>query len=296
LESVSEQPKSLLTLYLSDIRRHPLLSPEEERTVAARAKHGCSESRNRLVVSNLGFVVQVAKRYRNRGLPFEDLLNEGNLGLIEAAGRFDVASKTRFVTYAVWWIRKAILDALGKQTHLVRMPNSQARKAKRIQEAEGELRHTLGRRPERDELSNYLADPAEKIEEVLVQRLRPLSLEDKVGGEDAKRTVADVLADACGGPEDQYASEESKSCVDNALSRLDERERIILCHRYGIDDCAPRTLNELGRLLGLSRERVRQIEQQALRRLRRWIARANTGRPLRWDPDGKRSARRRNAA
>ena len=153
MESSRNERSSVLARYFSEIRNYPLLSKEQEQTLAQKIKNGCKNSLQELIESNLSFVVKVASEYRNLGLPFEDLLNEGNVGLIEAAHRYDATKGTKFITYAIWWIRKSILKALSEHSNLVRVPTYQMKKVREIRDAENSLRRTLGRRPKREEIS-----------------------------------------------------------------------------------------------------------------------------------------------
>ncbi len=149
MDSRQNDRSSVLARYFSEIRHYPLLSKKQEQSLAANIKNGCKASLKELIESNLSFVVKVASEYRNLGLPFEDLLNEGNVGLIEAAHRYDATKGTKFITYAIWWIRKSILRALSEHSNLVRVPTYQMKKVREIRDAENSLRRTLGRRPKR---------------------------------------------------------------------------------------------------------------------------------------------------
>ena len=158
MDSSQNERGSLLSRYFSEIRDYPLLTKEQEQTLADNVKNGCTSSLNELIESNLSFVVKVASEYRNLGLPFEDLLNEGNIGLIEAAHRYDASKGTKFITYAIWWIRKSILKALSEHSNLVRVPTYQMKKVKEIRDAENSLRRSLGRKPKREEISERLME------------------------------------------------------------------------------------------------------------------------------------------
>ncbi len=264
---------SLLTRYFAEIREYPLLSKEQERMLAREVKRGDQKALHELVESNLSFVVKVASEYRNLGLPFEDLLNEGNLGLIEAARRYDAAKGTKFITYAIWWIRKSILKALSEHAALVRVPTYQMKKVREIREAENALRRTLGRKPRRDEISERLAKSVRKIDQTLQLRMREVSLEEKVG-RDRDTPLCDYLVDRNGtDPEADLIKREASCLVTEALACLTEQERTVLTYRFGLTGGSPLTLKEIGKKMGISRERVRQIECQAKTRLRRMFAR-----------------------
>ncbi len=270
----SRDRHSLLSRYFSEIRSYPLLSKAQEHKLARNVqKQGCQDSLNGLVESNLSFVVRVASEYRNLGLPFEDLLNEGNLGLIEAAHRYDASKGTKFITYAIWWIRKSILKALSEHSNLVRVPTYQMKKVREIRDAEATLSRRLGRRPRRDEISKRLQRSLSKVDQILQFSLREMSLDDKFG-KDRDKPIADFLVDARSiNPEDDLIKREASTLVSEALGFLTEQERKVISHRFGIAVRSPLTLKEIGEIMSISRERVRQIECQAKSRLRKLFAR-----------------------
>ena len=276
MESTQNERSSVLSKYFAEIREYPLLTKEEEMDLARDVKLGRKDALNELIESNLSFVVKVASEYRNLGLPFEDLLNEGNIGLIEAARRYDASKGTKFITYAIWWIRKSILKALSEHSSLVRVPNYQMKKVREIREAETSLRRDLGRAPERTEISARLSKSVTKIDQTLQLSVREVSLDDKVGREKDK-PIADYLVDtACTSPEQDLIHRESNSLVGEALSHLTMQERTVIGHRFGLSGGPPLTLKEIGEQMGISRERVRQIECQAKARLRKVFARRRT--------------------
>ena len=264
---------SSLGRYLSEIGVYSILTKEQEQEIARGAEAcGSKDSLNRLVESNLSFVVKIANEYRNLGLPFEDLLNEGNLGLIEAAQRYDHNKGTKFITYAIWWVRKSILKALSEQSNLVRVPNYQMKKVKKIRETEASLSRELGRRPGRDEISTKLESTISKIDEILMIKLREISLDDKVG-RDKSIPVSDYLIDDSSvNPEEELLKNESEDLVRSAMFMLTEQEKVVIANRFGMDSGRSFTLKEIGESMGLSRERIRQIEAQAKKKLRRIFA------------------------
>ena len=270
----SRDRHSLLSRYFSEIRGYPLLSKDQEHVLAREVQNkGCQNSLNGLIESNLSFVVKVASEYRNLGLPFEDLLNEGNLGLIEAARRYDASKGTKFITYAIWWIRKSILKALSEHSSLVRVPTYQMKKVREIRDVEATLSRHLGRRPRRDEISKRLDRSLSKVDQILQFNLREMSLDDKFG-KDRDKPVSDFLVDARSvNPEDDLIKREATTLVAEALGFLTEQERKVISHRFGIAVRRPLTLKEIGEIMSISRERVRQIECQAKARLRKLFAR-----------------------
>lgn len=273
MESPPSDRGSVLSRYFADIREYPLLTKEEEMDLARHAKMGRRAALNELIESNLSFVVKVASEYRNLGLPFEDLLNEGNIGLIEAAHRYDASKGTKFITYAIWWIRKSILKALSEHSNLVRVPNYQMKKVREIRDAEASLRRSLGRAPKREEISERLSRNVSKIDQVLQFNLREVSLEERVG-KDRDKPIAEYLVDASGpSPEDDLIKREASSIVGGAMAHLTEQERLVVAYRFGLSGGPPLTLKEIGEKMSISRERVRQIECQAKTRLRKLFAR-----------------------
>jgi len=266
--SRSEQSSSL-SRYFSDIRQFPPLTRERERDLAESFKAGCTTSRDKLVESNLGFVVKVANEYRNLGVLFEDLLNEGNLGLIEAAQRFDTSKGTKFITYAIWWIRKSILKALSERSTLVRVPSYQMKKVREIRETEQRLRRTLGRAPDREEISATLERSLAKIDQVLQYNHREVSLDHKVGKE-REQPISDFLVDDTSlDAEEDLIRREDSDLVSEAMCELTDQEKEVVCQRFGLHDGQSRTLKQVGEIMKISRERVRQIENQAKRRIRK---------------------------
>ena len=263
---------SALNRYFSDIRQFPQLSRERERVLAKSYQDGSINARDELVQSNLGFVVKVAGEYRNLGVLFEDLLNEGNLGLIEAAQRFDASKGTKFITYAIWWIRKSILKALSERSTLVRVPTYQMKKVREIREAESRLSRSLGRAPDREEISATLARSLTKIDQALQFSHREVSLDHKVGQE-REQSISEYLVDETSpNAEDDLIKRENSSLVSEAMGQLTAQEKQVVCYRFGLRDGTSRTLKEVGQIMHISRERVRQIENQAKRRLRRIFA------------------------
>ena len=273
MDSTHNERSSILAKYFSEIRNYPLLNKEEEQDLADRVRRGSHEALHELIEANLSFVVKVATEYRNLGLPFEDLLNEGNIGLIEAAHRYDASKGTKFITYAIWWVRKSILKALSEHSSLVRVPTYQMKKVREIRDAENTLRRTLGRKPKREEISARLERSLAKIDQVLQFTMREMSLDDKVG-KDRDTAISDYLVDdATVSPEEDLIKREANSLVSEAMRQLTQQEKTVIAYRFGIAGGATLTLKEIGEIMNISRERVRQIECQAKSRLRKIFSR-----------------------
>ena len=257
-----------LSQYLREISRYPLLDREEEGRLAREIRRGEEEALDKLVRSNLRFVVAVSKRYRNQGVPLSDLINEGNLGLIKAARRFDESKGIKFISYAVWWIRQAILQALAEQGRIVRVPLNRAGVMQRMGKLTARLVQELGREPTVAEVAEGLGLGREEVESTLAISRAHLSLDAPVvPGEDAR--LLDYLPDRMSrGPDEEMIEKALTEALDVALSTLSPREATILRQYFGLGDAPSKSLEEIGAVLGVTRERVRQIKEQALRRLR----------------------------
>ena len=265
---------SAVSRYLSVIDEFPLLSEEEERELTAMlVSKDKAKAVNKLVESNLSFVVKIASEYRSPNLPFEDLLNEGNIGLIEAAHRFDHSRGTRFISYAVWWIRRSILRALAQHSNLVRIPSYQMTKIRQFRATERALTGELRRKPDREEISRELQSTIARVDELIWVRQKPISLEDKIGPE-TDTPISDCLVDqGAENPEEKLLREESQVLIRLALKALSGQERTVIINRFGLEGERILTLREIGKRLGITGERVRQIESQARKRLRKHIFR-----------------------
>jgi RNA polymerase primary sigma factor len=257
-----------LDQYLKEISQYPLIDRDEEARLARGIREGDAECLDKLVRSNLRFVVSVAKKYQNQGVHLSDLINEGNLGLIRAAHKFDETKGIKFISYAVWWIRQAILQALAEQSRIVRVPLNRAGALHRIGRRSSALLQELGREPTVEEIAQDLDLSEEEVEATLAISQSHLSLDAPLSpGEDNR--LLDYLPDQFSPhPDDQAYEEALRETVDAALSTLKEREAKVLRLYFGLDDQEPMTLEEIGTLLGITRERVRQIKENALNRLR----------------------------
>lgn len=258
-----------LKLYLEEISKIPPITEEEEKELGRRIKQGDPEAARRLVEGNLRFVVSYVKRYQGMGLSLLDLINEGNLGLVEAAQRFDPDRNVKFISYAVWWIRQAIVHALSQASHSFNLPQKVSDKISRMNREREILKKELGREPSREELAERLKLSPEEIADMELIQEKDLSLSEKIG-EDEDLEVEDRLSDELEpSVEYQLIKNSIEQQIREILSELDEREALVLKLRFGIDSDEPMTLQEIGDRLGLTRERIRQIEQRARRKLSR---------------------------
>jgi RNA polymerase primary sigma factor len=260
----------LLDSYLREIGHTPLLKPEEEVELAKRVEQGDKEAANAMAQANLRLVVSVARRYLNRGLPLEDLIAEGNIGLLRAVQKYEWQRGYRFSTYAVWWIRQAITRAIADKGRTIRLPVHVGEALTKRSKAVGQLTTDLGREPTPEELDAALGADASFIGAAVVAAQAPLSLGMAVG-EDGEEQLVDFLPDeATVTPEEgavrRVSAEETRQVMHDVLT---EREREVLKLRFGLDGSSPESLDVVGRRLGVTRERARQIEAEALRKLRR---------------------------
>jgi RNA polymerase primary sigma factor len=260
-----------LDKYLQEIGRIELLSPDEEIELARRIRQGGPESEaalEKLVKANLRFVVSVAKQYQNQGLSLGDLINEGNLGLIKAAKRFDETRGFKFISYAVWWIRQSILQALAEQSRIVRLPLNRVGALNKISKKFSELEQRYEREPTAAEMAEELEMNINEIAETMRISGRHLSIDAPfVHGEESR--LLDVIPNESQPPPDAQLIHESLCHeIHQALATLPEREAAVIRYYFGVDGCPQLTLEEIGERLGLTRERVRQIKEKAIRRLR----------------------------
>jgi RNA polymerase primary sigma factor len=257
-----------LDQYLKDISKYPLISRDDEAELARRIRTDDQEALEKLVRSNLRFVVSVAKKYQNQGVSLSDLINEGNLGLIRAAHKFDETKGIKFISYAVWWIRQAILQALAEQSRIVRVPLNRAGTLHRIGKRAAALLQELGREATHAEIAHGMDITEEEVAKTMSISQATLSLDAPMApGEDNK--LLDYLPDTVNPtPDEQIFVKALTESIEEALSHLKERESKILRLYFGLDGNEPMTLEEIGALLGITRERVRQIKEKALSRLR----------------------------
>ena len=255
-------------LYLSEIGYSPLLTAEEEVHFARRALKGCEASRKRMIVSNLRLVVKIARRYNNRGLALLDLIEEGNLGLIRAVEKFDPERGFRFSTYATWWIRQTIERAIMNQTRTIRLPIHVVKELNGYLRAARELAQQLDHEPTAEDIAVYLDKPIDEVSKMLRLNERISSVDTPIGGENDK-ALLDILADDNEtSPEEQLQDNNIKNSIVGWLQELSAKQREVLARRFGLMGYEPSTLEDVGAEIGLTRERVRQIQVEGLRRLR----------------------------
>ena len=267
-KSITNRESQSLEKYLQEIGREDLISAEEEVRLARRIREGDQVALDRLTKANLRFVVSVAKQYQNQGLSLPDLINEGNLGLIKAGKRFDETRGFKFISYAVWWIRQSILQALAEQSRIVRLPLNQVGSLNKISKAFSKLEQEFEREPSSEELANVLEVTSDKITDTMRVSGRHVSMDAPfVNGED--NSLLDVMENADSPRADNLLITESlQKEIDRSLSTLTDREREVVRLFFGIGMSHGLTLEEIGAKFDLTRERVRQIKEKAIRRLR----------------------------
>ena len=266
-QSITNRESASLEKYLQEIGHEELLTPEEEVALAQRIKKGDRKAQEKLVKANLRFVVSVAKQYQNQGLSLDDLINEGNLGLIKAAEKFDETRGFKFISYAVWWIRQTILQAIAEQSRIVRLPLNQVGSVNKVNKMASKFEQENERKPNVDELAASTDLSAEKVEDALNLSGRHVSMDAPFAG-DETNTLIDVLPNQnIPAADEELVKQSLKDEIANALAVLSEKERNIVESFYGING-PELTLEEIGNKYGLTRERVRQIKEKAIRHLR----------------------------
>ena len=266
-DETRETSRANLSVYLSEIARIPLLTREEEQALARRVRAGDEAAKQRMIEANLRLVVQIARRYLNRGLPLPDLIEDGNLGLLRAVEKFEPERGTRFSTYATWWIRQAVTRALANQARTIRLPVHVELLLARYAREQRRLTQALGRPPTTEEMAKALDTSEREIAELEEVRQHPVSLDAPAGGESAS-TLGDLIADRAAVPETFAELFRDRADLASVLDDLAANERTVLRRRFGLEGDEPETLEAIGQRLGLSRERIRQLEGGGLRKLR----------------------------
>ena len=263
-------------LYLREVGQTPLLTPQEEIEFARRVKKGDKKAREQMIKANLRLVVKIARDYEGYGLPLLDLINEGNIGLMKGVERFDPRKGAKLSTYAAWWIKQSIKRALANQSKTIRLPVHIVDKLFHLRRATAKLEEVLGREPTDEELAGELGFPVARVNQLRRAAVRPTSLDAPIGDDETNR-VADVVKDEnADTPYEQLEEKTNSALVHKMVETLDARERAILRQRFGLDGGDRKTLEEIGEQFGVTRERIRQIEEIALRKLRKRIQELDT--------------------
>jgi RNA polymerase primary sigma factor len=257
-----------LQLFLKDVGRVDLLTAAQEVELAKRIERGDHRAKQEMVEANLRLVVSIAKRYRNQGLPFLDLIQEGTIGLVRAAEKFDYRKGFKFSTYATWWIRQAVARALADKARTIRMPVHVVEKLNKIVRSERKLRAELGREPLSVEIARDLDLTPDEVDQIRRTAQSPVSLEKPVGDEEESEFGHFITDESVPLPEEAAEVTMRKETLEKILGQLSQRERRVLELRYGLNGEHPRTLDEVGRAFNVTRERIRQIENQSLKKLR----------------------------
>lgn len=267
-KSITNRDSASLDRFLADIGKESMISAEEEVELARRIKAGDQNALNKLTTSNLRFVVSVAKQYQNQGITLQDLINEGNIGLIKAAKRFDETRGFKFISYAVWWIRQSILQAIADQSRIVRLPLNQVGVINKIKKETARLEQKLNRIPTTEEIAEVIDMPVYKVSEIMKMNNHPQSIDSPISPNEETRFV-DVFVHDNDEDTDNILMQESLSAeIHDVLKTLPEKEGEVLKLFYGIDTSHEYTLDEICDAMDLSRERIRQIKERALKRLR----------------------------
>lgn len=262
------EDKNILSMYLKEINRIPLLTREEEDDLAAKAAGGDDKARQRMIEANLRFVVNVAKKYQNQGLPLIDLINEGNIGLMNALEKYDVTRGYHFISYAVWWIRQAILKAICEKSRTVRLPLNRANELVQIQKAQRKLLHESGEEPTMEEIGELTQLDPKLVGDLLSISRELVSLDAPVYGDPSNSTVGDFIEDNYRSADDFLMEKSLRDDINEALQTLSVKEREIIEMRFGLNGAIPMSLKEIGELYNLTKERIRQIEKKAIERMK----------------------------
>jgi RNA polymerase primary sigma factor len=266
--------ENILSTYLREINRIPLLSREEEDAAAREAARGSKAARDRLINGNLRFVVNVAKRYQGQGLSIMDLISEGNIGLMNAVERYDVEKGYHFISYAVWWIRQAILKAICEKSRMIRLPLNRANELVQIQKARKLVQDSPSLEAEIQEVARLLNMDKEHVAELINISREHVSLDNPLSADRNSSSLEEFIEDEQHEAPEQYAMNRAlKQDIEAVLDTLDQKEATIIRFRYGLGDCVPLSLKELGDRFNLTKERIRQIEKKAIKRLQHPIRR-----------------------
>jgi len=267
--SITNRDNSSFEKYLQDISKEQMISPEEEVALAQQIRAGDKVALDKLVKANLRFVVSVAKQYQNQGLGLQDLINEGNLGLIKAARRFDETRGFKFISYAVWWIRQSISHAIADQSRIVRLPVNQLGAVNRIKKEISRLEQIYNRPPTIEEIAEVIDLPSDKINEIIKIATRHVSMDAPVNNEDDTNFIDTFVSEEVMHTDSLLIKESLDSEINQTLDVLDEREKELICMFFGIGKSHEYTLDEIGERFNLTREGARQVKEKALKKLRK---------------------------
>lgn len=267
-KQITDRNAGTLDKYLADIAKEALLTTDEEVALAQRIKAGDQTALDKLVRANLRFVVSVAKQYQNQGLSLQDLINEGNLGLVKAAQRFDETRGFKFISYAVWWIRQSILQAVAEQARIIRLPMNQVGALAKVKKTVSLLEQKLERRPTLKEISEEIGMPEDKVDQLLSLNSRAVSTDAPLDDEDDANFLDVYVAEDETQTDSAVEQESTSKAIRSSLDMLNEKERTIVCMYFGLGTSREYSLEEIAMKLNISRERTRQIRDRALKRLK----------------------------
>ena len=268
IKQVTNRDLASLDKYLQEIGREEMIDPNTEVNLARKIREGDEEAKKKLILANLRFVVSVSKQYQNQGLTLPDLINEGNIGLIKAAERFDETKGFKFISYAVWWIRQSILQALAEQSRMVRLPLNKIGYINKINRSISKLEQTLGRTPSDEEIANDLDIEPENLQQYLNQNSRHLSMDAPLTQEDDSSLYDILFNENATNPEEGLLRESLRTEIERTLKHLNSREADILRLFYGLNGNSPHSLEEIAMKFNLTRERVRQIREKAIQKMK----------------------------
>jgi len=267
-KSITNRDAGTLDKYLQDIAKERLLTPEEEVELAQRIRMGDQRALDQLVRSNLRFVVSVAKQYQNQGLSLQDLITEGNMGLIKAARRFDETRGFKFISYAVWWIRQSILQAVAEQARIIRLPLNQVGAISKLKKTAAMLEQEYHRKPSTEEIAREMDLPESKVQTLMGMNVRQISTDAPLDDDDEGNFLDVYVEQDSVATDEAVENESSQNAVKRSLNALSDKERKVIDMYYGIDSAREYSLDEIAMELGISRERTRQIRDRALKRLK----------------------------